>query len=108
MSPINRYIGDLNTLNPSDIESITVLKDAQAAIYGTTGANGIILVTTKQGKKGSPTRVTLNSSFGIQETTRKIPLLDANEYAAILNESYAANDQDLPYQELSGSGEGTT
>jgi TonB-dependent starch-binding outer membrane protein SusC len=44
---IDGYQGDLNTLNPSDIETITVLKDAQAAIYGTVGANGIILVTTK-------------------------------------------------------------
>ena len=45
---IDGYQGDLGTLNPADIESITVLKDAQAAIYGTIGANGVILVTTKQ------------------------------------------------------------
>lgn len=104
---IDGYIGDLNTLNPNDIESITVLKDAQAAIYGTTGANGIILVTTKKGKKDSPTRVTLNSSFGMQETSRKIPLLDATEYAAILNESYAAAGEQIPYPDISGFGQGT-
>ena len=53
---IDGYQGDLNTLNPNDIETITVLKDAQAAIYGTVGANGIILVTTKSGKKNTPTK----------------------------------------------------
>lgn len=104
---IDGYIGDLSTLNPSDIESITVLKDAQAAIYGTTGANGIILVKTKQGKKNSPTRVSFNSSFGSQETNRQIPLMDATEYAAILNESYAANGQALPFPDISGLGVGT-
>lgn len=104
---IDGYIGDLGSINPSDIESITVLKDAQAAIYGTTGANGIVLVTTKQGKKGSPARVTFNSSLGMQETSRKIPLLDATEYAAILNESYAADARPIPYPDISGLGEGT-
>ncbi len=104
---IDGYIGDLNTINPSDIESITVLKDAQAAIYGTTGANGIILVTTKKGKKGSPTRITFNSSFGIQETSQKIGVLDATEYAAIVNESYAANGQTIPFPDISGLGQGT-
>ncbi len=104
---IDGYQGDLNTLNPNDIETITVLKDAQAAIYGTVGANGIILVTTKSGKKNMPTRVDINSSFGLQETTRVLPLLNATEYAVILNESYAANGQDLPYPDISGLGEGT-
>lgn len=104
---IDGYQGDLNTLNPNDIETITVLKDAQAAIYGTVGANGIILITTKSGKKNMPTRVDINSSFGLQETTRVLPLLNATEYAVILNESYAANGQDLPYPDISGLGEGT-
>jgi len=54
---IDGYQGDLNTINPNDIETITVLKDAQAAIYGTVGANGIILVTTKSGKRDMPTIV---------------------------------------------------
>lgn len=104
---IDGYIGDLNTLNPNDIKSITVLKDAQAAIYGTVGANGIILVTTKQGNRNEPTRVTINSSFGLQETNRVLPLMNATEYAAILNESYAANAQAIPYPDLSGLGYGT-
>lgn len=104
---IDGYQGDLNTINPNDIETITVLKDAQAAIYGTVGANGIILVTTKTGKRNMPTRVDINSSFGLQETTRTLPLLNATEYAVILNESYAANGQALPFPNISGLGEGT-
>lgn len=104
---IDGYQGNLNTLNPNDIESITVLKDAQAAIYGTVGANGIILVTTKKGKKNSAPVVNLNSSYGIQETTRKLPVLDATEYAVLLNESYAANGQEIPYPDVSSLGKGT-
>jgi len=104
---IDGYIGDLNTINPNDIETITVLKDAQAAIYGTVGANGIILVTTKKGKKNTPAKVNLISSYGIQETTRKLPVLNATEYAVLLNESYAANGQPLPYPDVSDLGTGT-
>ncbi len=104
---IDGYQGDLNTLNPNDIESITVLKDAQAAIYGTVGANGIILVTTKKGRKNTPAQVTINSSYGLQETTRKLPVLNATEYAVLLNEAYAANGQPLPYTDISGFGQGT-
>lgn len=104
---IDGYQGDLSTLNPNDIETITVLKDAQAAIYGTVGANGIILVTTKKGKKNTPTRVTINSSIGMQETTRKLPVLNATEYAVLLNEAYAANGEGLPYPNISGLGTGT-
>ena len=104
---IDGYQGDLNTINPNDIETITVLKDAQAAIYGTVGANGIILVTTKSGRKNTPVKVSVNSSFGIQETTRKLPVLNATEYAVLLNESYAANGQTIPYPDISGLGVGT-
>lgn len=104
---IDGYQGDLNTLNPKDIKTITVLKDAQAAIYGTVGANGIILVTTIQGTRNTPTKVSINSSFGTQQTTRKLPVLNATEYGALLNESYAANGQALPYPDISGLGVGT-
>ena len=104
---IDGYQGDLNTLNPNDIETITVLKDAQAAIYGTVGANGIILVTTKSGKKNSKTKVSINSSMGIQETTRKLPVLNATEYAVLLNESYSVSGKELPYTNISSLGKGT-
>jgi TonB-dependent starch-binding outer membrane protein SusC len=104
---IDGYQGDLNTLNPNDIESITVLKDAQAAIYGTVGANGIILITTKSGKRNAATRVNINSSMGFQETTRKLPVLNATEYAVLLNESYAASGRIPPYPNISNLGRGT-
>ncbi|GAA4756669.1 MULTISPECIES: SusC/RagA family TonB-linked outer membrane protein [Flavobacterium] len=104
---IDGYVGDLSLLNPSDIETITVLKDAQAAIYGTIGANGIILITTKSGKKNSKTKFSYNSYLGIQETSRKLPLLNATEYALLLNERYANGGQVLPYPNVSNLGAGT-
>ena len=99
--------GDFSLLNPADIESITILKDAQASIYGSKGANGVVLVTTKKGKKNSKTKVSFNSYFGIQETTKKLNLLNATEYALLLNESYANGGQALPYPNVSGLGKGT-
>ena len=104
---IDGYQGDLNTLNPSDIESITVLKDAQAAVYGTIGANGVILVTTKTGRKNKPPQLSYNTYYGLQETSRTLPLLNATEYALLLNESYSAGGQALPYPNASGLGAGT-
>ena len=104
---IDGYQGDLGTLNPGDIESITVLKDAQAAIYGTIGANGIILITTKRGRKNTPTKFTIDSSLGYQQTSRKLPLLNAKEYGILLNEAYT-NDGRFPVVSNAGSlGEGT-
>ena len=58
----------LNELNPGDIETISVLKDASASIYGSKAANGVILITTKQAKKGAPV-VKLSANFGIQSAT---------------------------------------
>jgi TonB-linked SusC/RagA family outer membrane protein len=104
---IDGYQGELNLLSPNDIESLTVLKDAQAAIYGTIGANGIILVTTKSGKRNSKAKISFNSSTGIQETSRTLPTLSATEYALLLNESYANGGKVLPYPNVSGLGEGT-
>lgn len=97
---IDGYIGDLSTLNPADIENITVLKDAQAAIYGTIAANGVILVTTKKGRKNRKIEFGYNAYYGIQETSRKLPLLNATEYALLLNESYANGGQNIPYPEI--------
>ncbi len=104
---IDGYQGDMSLLNPNDIESITVLKDAQAAIYGTIGANGVILITTKKGTRNTPTQVSINSNYGIQETTKKLNLLNATEYAVLLNESYAASGEALPHPDISGLGLGT-
>ncbi len=104
---IDGYKGDLNSINPSDIETFSILKDAQAAIYGIEGANGVILVTTKSGKRSTAAKISYNGYTGIQQTTRELPYLNATEYALILNESYAANGQALPYPNVSGLGTGT-
>jgi len=104
---IDGYQGELGLLNPSDIETITVLKDAQAAIYGTVGANGVILITTKKGRKNQKPSLSYNVYTGFQETTRKLPTLNASEYAALLNESYANGGQTLPFPNISSLGRGT-
>lgn len=102
-----RVIEDLSVVNPSDIESINILKDASAGIYGVRAANGVILVTTKTGRKNSEFKSILNMSVGYQETTRKIPLLNATEYALLANEAFAANGESLPFTNISGLGQGT-
>lgn len=77
--------GDINSLNPSDIESIDVLKDAAScAIYGARGANGVILVTTKQGKAGKYT-VTYDGFYGVQNSPKMPELLDAKQWMDIQN-----------------------
>ncbi|ULC58440.1 TonB-dependent receptor [Flaviramulus sp. BrNp1-15] len=103
---IDGYKGDLNTINPSDIETFSILKDAQAAIYGIEGANGVVLVTTKSGRKNSAAKISYNGYTGLQQTTRELPYLNATEYAILLNESYAANGQALPFSNVSGLGAG--
>ncbi len=75
--------GDINALNPSDIESIDVLKDAAScAIYGARGANGVILVTTKQGKAGKYT-VTYDGFYGVQNVQKMPQFLNAQQYMDI-------------------------
>ncbi|KYP14558.1 TonB-dependent receptor [Flavihumibacter sp. CACIAM 22H1] len=78
-------IGGLERLNPNDIESITVLKDASAAIYGSRAANGAILVTTKRGKTGKPS-ITASYNQGFSSPTRLPKMADAATYAQINNE----------------------
>lgn len=74
----------------NDVESIDVLKDASAAaIYGSRGANGVIIITTKKGKSGKTT-VNYATSFGVQSLTRKIPMLDAYQYAQLSYEGHNA------------------
>lgn len=79
----------LNSINPSDIESIEVLKDADAtAIYGSRGANGVVLITTKKGKQGK-TRFTANVSQGGAKVTKFMKLLNTEQYLAMRNEAFA-------------------
>ena len=76
----------LNALNPADIESIEILKDASAtAIYGARGANGVILITTKKGKEGR-TSVNYDAYYGHQEKPRRLDILNTQEYIQVMNE----------------------
>jgi TonB-dependent starch-binding outer membrane protein SusC len=81
-------VGDIKYLNNSDIESVDVLKDAaSAAIYGSQGANGVILITTKQGKSGKG-QITFDAYYGYQNRAKKIDMLNARQYATIMNEEF--------------------
>lgn len=84
-------LGGLERLNPNDIESVTVLKDATAAIYGAQAANGVILITTKRGKKGKM-QVSMTHNSGFTRPTNLPDMADGPTYARILNEvSYYTN-----------------
>jgi TonB-linked SusC/RagA family outer membrane protein len=75
-----RGANGLATINPSDIESIEVLKDASAtAIYGSRGANGVVMITTKSGRAGQ-SRITFESSVGVQQLRKKLDLMNSQEY----------------------------
>lgn len=75
----------MERLEPADIENVTVLKDASAAIYGAQAANGVILITTKRGRAGKP-RVTINLNNGYNQPTRITKMANAYEYAQMVNE----------------------
>jgi len=77
--------GGIERLNPNDIESVSVLKDASAAIYGSQAANGVILITTKLGKSGKP-QFSYDFSYGLQQPTRIPKMANSVQYAEILNE----------------------
>ena len=85
----------LSFISPSDIESISILKDADAtAIYGSRGANGVVLITTKQGKPGK-TRVDIDVSSGIGSVARKMNFLDTDQYLQMRREAFK-NDGETP------------
>lgn len=76
----------LNTINPNEIESIDVLKDASAtAIYGSQATNGVIVITTKRGKAGAPS-ISYDGYFGYQQIAKKLPTVNLQELATVLNE----------------------
>ena len=88
--------GDISTLNPADIESIDILKDAaSAAIYGAQAANGVVLITTKSGKEGKA-QISFDAYYGVQTVARKINMLNAKEYMTIMDEQ-AVNSGNTPY-----------
>lgn len=96
----------LNALSPADIESVTVLKDGMAGIYGVRAANGVILIETKKGKRNSAPSFSFSGYYGIQEAARKLNVLNAREYAILKNEAFAAGGQTLPFNNVE-LGEGT-
>ena len=86
----NSIENQLNSINPNDIETIDVLKDASAtAIYGLRAANGVVIITTKRGKAGTAS-ITVDGYRGVQQVWRKLNLLNAEQYAVINNESLIA------------------
>lgn len=119
----------LNSINPNDIESIEILKDASSsAIYGARAANGVVLITTKKGREGNAT-VSYDGSYGVQQIANRIKMLTAEQFMKKANsfsyENYLFNNACYPYgskdvssvttpwkavysdEEIAGAGEGT-
>lgn len=93
----NARMSPLSTINPADIESMEILKDASStAIYGARAANGVVLITTKSGKAGRDA-ISLDSYYGIQSVVRKIPVLNGTQYATLVNEAYTNDGLKAPY-----------
>ena len=94
---LNKDVGSaFNFINPSDVESVQILKDADAtAIYGSRAANGAILITTKKGKAGQ-TKVTLNMQSGAGKITRKLNVLTAGDYLSMRKEAYKNDGLAIP------------
>ena len=85
-SPTHETIDPLSMLNPADIESISVLKDASAtAIYGSRGANGVIIITTKKGKRNDQALISYDGNIGWQKINKKIDVLNAREFSELKN-----------------------
>ncbi|MCG8700940.1 MAG: TonB-dependent receptor, partial [Bacteroidales bacterium] len=90
-------VGGIDYLNPGDIESIDVLKDAaSAAIYGSRAANGVVLITTKSGSKGKM-NITYSGYQGYQNATKKLDLLNAHQYRELMNEGARNSGQTEPF-----------
>lgn len=104
-SSINR--AGMAGLNPADIESVEILKDASAAIYGVDAANGVILITTKKGKTGAPT-ITYDGSVSMQKHYKYLEVLNSQEYMNMVNlfskEKYLYNNNNYPYGNVAYDG----
>jgi TonB-linked SusC/RagA family outer membrane protein len=89
-------VPDINNINPADIESLDVLKDAaSAAIYGSRASNGVILISTKKGKAGKPS-ITYDGYYGIQNAAKKLDYVGANDYLMLMAEHYKYNGIAIP------------
>ncbi|WP_345276901.1 TonB-dependent receptor [Litoribaculum gwangyangense] len=91
--------GSFERLNPDDIESISILKDASAAIYGAQAANGVILITTKRGKKGKTT-FNYNQSYSIAQPTRRPFLMNAQQYLTWIDEVNERNNRPTEFEDI--------
>ncbi|SMO50473.1 SusC/RagA family TonB-linked outer membrane protein [Gracilimonas mengyeensis] len=99
--------GDINSINPQNIKSIEILKDASAAaIYGANGANGVVLVTTKGGTIGEA-QIDFDMTRGIQQLSNKMDMLNAEQYARMQNEARAASGLETYWDNPSSLGKGT-
>lgn len=98
--PISKSGGTLNDINPNDIESMEILKDASAtAIYGTNGANGVILITTKRGTSGKPV-IRYNAYVGIEDFTKKLKFLNGEQTVAKYAEYNRINQKTSNYGDV--------
>ncbi|MFM8710498.1 MAG: TonB-dependent receptor plug domain-containing protein, partial [Sphingomonadales bacterium] len=105
---VPQTLTDLNAINASEIESINVLKDAATtAIYGVKGGNGVIVVTTRSGRKNQKTEIAVNTNYGMQEVANTVGVLNATEYAAMVNEGSTVAGGPVIFPNLSTVGVGT-
>lgn len=89
-------IEDLSVLNPKDIKSVNVIKDATAGIYGVRGANGVILIELKKGTKGSPLSLEVDTFFGLQSASRTMDLMETEDYVLYTNEYKKNKFREMP------------
>ncbi|OMP79973.1 TonB-dependent receptor [[Flexibacter] sp. ATCC 35208] len=102
-------VNALSTINPSDIESIEILKDASAtAIYGSRGANGVVVITTKRGKRGRD-EISYSTYFGQQQVRKKLHLLNASQWASLINDVNTSTGSTKTYSDsaIAALGAGT-
>jgi TonB-linked SusC/RagA family outer membrane protein len=105
---VPQTLTDFNSINAADIESVNVLKDAATtAIYGVKGGNGVIVVTTKSGRKNQKADITFSTNYGVQQVMNTIGVLNATEYAAMINEGSVTAGGNVIFPNLSTIGVGT-
>ena len=98
--PISKNGGTLNDINPNDIESMEILKDASAtAIYGTNGANGVILITTKRGTSGKPS-ISYNAYVGIEDFTHKLKYCNGEQITQRYKDYVSQNPGETMYNDF--------
>lgn len=99
---------DISYLDPSEVASIEILKDAaSSAIYGAEGANGVVIITTKTGRKNSKTNISYSGQFGIQSIGRMMKVMNAEQYGTYIQEAGVSKTSAPTQEEWSAAGEGT-